>query len=72
MKKCKTCKHWEHQGNKMGKCSGILAGGILISIPNQPKGKPNAKMIMREGIATDSTFVITTETWNCKNWETKQ
>ena len=56
----------------MGKCSGILASGLLITIPNQPKGKPNAKMIMREGISTDSTFVITTETWNCKNWKTKQ
>ena len=74
MKKCKTCKHWEHQGNKMGKCSGILASGLLISIPNQPKGKPNVKMIMKEGITIDSTstFVVTTENWNCKNWETKQ
>lgn len=56
----------------MGKCSGILASGLLITIPNQPKGKPNAKMIMREGISTDSTFVITTENWNCKNWKAKQ
>jgi hypothetical protein len=71
MKKCKTCKHWDYQGWKMGKCSGILASALLISIPNQPKGKPDGKMIMREGITTNSDFVITTENWNCKNWSMK-
>ena len=71
MKKCKTCKHWDYQGHKMGKCSGILSSAMLISIPDQPKGKPNAKMIVREGITTNSTFVITTQNWNCKNWSIK-
>ena len=71
MKKCKTCKHWDYQGFRMGKCSGILASALLISIPNQPKGKPDGKMIMREGITTNSDFVITTENWNCKNWSMK-
>lgn len=55
----------------MGKCSGILSSAMLISIPNQPKGKPNAKMITKEGITTNSTFIVTTENWNCKNWSIK-
>ena len=71
MKKCKTCKHWEYQGSKMGRCSGILSSARLISIANQPKGKPNAKMIIKDGIITKSDFVITTENWNCKNWSFK-
>jgi len=71
MKKCKTCKHWNYQGHKMGKCSGILSSALLITIPNQPKGKPNAKMIIKEGITTDSSFVVTTQDWYCKNWSMK-
>ena len=71
MKKCKTCKHWNYQGHKMGKCSGILSSALLITIPNQPKGKPNAKMIIKEGITTDSSVVVTTQDWYCKNWSVK-
>jgi hypothetical protein len=71
MKKCKTCKHWNYQGHKMGKCSGILSSALLITIPNQPKGKPNAKMIIKEGITTDSSVVVTTQDWYCKNWSMK-
>lgn len=71
MKKCKTCKHWNYQGHKMGKCSGILSSALLITIPNQPKEKPNAKMIIKEGITTDSLIVVTTQDWYCKNWSMK-
>ena len=71
MKKCKTCTHWNYQGFKMGKCSGIMSSAILIPIPNQPKEKPDAKIIIKEGITTDSDFVITTQDWNCKNWTKK-
>ncbi len=71
MKKCKTCKHWNYQGHKMGKCSGILSSALLITIPNQPKGKPNAKMIIKEGITTDLSVVVTTQDWYCKNWSMK-
>lgn len=71
MKKCKTCKHWNYQGHKMGKCSGILSSALLITIPNQLKGKPNAKMIIKEGITTDSSVVVTTQDWYCKNWSMK-
>ena len=71
MKKCKTCKHWHYQGFKMGKCSGILSSALLIPIPNQPKEKPDAKMIVREGITTNSDYVITTQDWYCKNWSVK-
>lgn len=71
MKKCKTCKHWNYQGHKMGKCSGILSSALLITIPNQPKGKPNAKMIIKEGITTDSSVVVTIQDWYCKNWSMK-
>lgn len=71
MKKCKTCKHWEYQGFGMGKCSGIIARAMVIPIPNQPKGKPDGKLIVRKGISTNGSFVNTTEDWNCKNWELK-
>jgi len=71
MKKCKTCKHWNYQGHKMGKCSGILSSALLITIPNQSKGNPNAKMIIKEGITTDSSVVVTTQDWYCKNWSMK-
>lgn len=69
--KCKTCKHWDHQGFGLGKCSGILSSSTIIPIPNQPKGKPNAKLITKEGLITDASFVTTTENWNCKNWSLK-
>ena len=55
----------------MGKCSGILSSALLITIPNQSKEKPDAKMIMREGITTNSDYVITTQDWYCKNWSVK-
>jgi hypothetical protein len=71
MKKCKTCRHWDHQGNKIGKCSGIVASSMIIPIPNQPKGKPNGKVITKEGIITNASFIMTTENWNCKNWSVK-
>jgi len=71
MKKCKTCKHWDYQGFKMGKCSGIFSSALLNSIPNQPKEKPDAKMIVNEGIISNDNYVITTQDWNCKNWRMK-
>ena len=69
MKKCKTCKHWNYQGHKMGKCSGILSSSMIIPIPNQPKGKPNGKMITKEGIITNTNFIMTTQDWYCKNYD---
>lgn len=71
MKKCKTCKHWDYQGFKMGKCSGILSSTLLIGIPNQPKEKPDARMIVSEGIISNDNYAITTQDWNCKNWKIK-
>jgi hypothetical protein len=71
MKKCKTCKYWDYQGNKIGKCSGIVSSSIVIHIPNQPKEKPDGKLITKEGIITDANFIMTTQDWNCKNWELK-
>lgn len=71
MKKCKTCKFWNYQGHKMGKCSGIFSNALLVPIPNQPKEKPDAKMIVREGIITNSDYVTTTQNWYCKNWSLK-
>ena len=56
----------------MGKCSGVISSALLIPIPNQPKEKPDAKLIVREGITTNSDFVITTQDWYCKNWEMKK
>lgn len=70
MKKCKTCKHWEYTGFEMGKCSGIFSSALLIPIPTEEK--PRAKMIVREGIVSMDTFVITTQNWNCKNWRMKK
>lgn len=52
----------------MGKCSGILSKALIIPIPNQPKEKPDAKMIASEGIIINDNFVITPQNWNCKNW----
>lgn len=73
MKKCKTCKHYTPQGFKMGRCSGIRPETLVIPIPNQPKGKPNAKLVsVRHGIITDASFIMTTEDWYCKNWTRKQ
>ena len=69
MKKCKTCKHWDYQGLNMGKCSGIISSALLISIPDKEKLK--GKLVVREGITTNSDFVITTQDWNCKNWRMK-
>ena len=72
MKKCKTCKHWKVEKFGLGKCTGIFGEGFLIPIPNQPKGKPNAKIISTEGIIATCPFVTTTENWNCKNWRMKK
>jgi hypothetical protein len=69
MKKCKTCKHWDYQGYKMGKCSGIISSALLISIPDKEKLK--GKLVVREGIVVESDYVMTTENWNCKNWRMK-
>ena len=55
----------------MGKCTGIFGEGFLIPIPNQSKGKANAKLISTEGIIATCSFVTTTENWNCKNWDFK-
>lgn len=71
MKKCKTCKHWKVEKFGLGKCTGIFGEGFLIPIDNQPKGKPNAKLISTEGIIATCSFVTTTENWNCKNWGMK-
>jgi hypothetical protein len=72
MKKCKTCKYWDYQTFGIGNCSGITPSSMVIPIPNQPKGKPNGKLItVRSGLITDASFLKTTEDWNCKNWSRK-
>ena len=72
MKKCKTCKYWNYQGFNIGDCSGITPTAIVIPIPNQPKGKPNGKLIVKSGIVTNGTFFKTPGDFNCKNWGEKQ
>lgn len=71
MKKCKTCKHWKLNNFGLGECSGILAKSMIIPIPDQPKGKPNGKLVVSEGITASVTSVITKADWNCKNWRMK-
>jgi len=71
MKKCKTCKHWQHETLNLGKCSGIIASSKVIPIPNQPKEKPDGKLIATEGIIVHAPYVLTNENWNCKNWRIK-
>ena len=72
MKKCKTCRYWNYQGFNIGDCSGITPTAIVIPIPNQPKGKPNGKLIVKSGIVTNGTFFKTPGDFNCKNWREKQ
>jgi hypothetical protein len=71
MKKCKTCKYWTPQNFKLGSCSGIFPTSTIIPIPNQPKGKPNGKLVTTPGIISNATFVTTREDWYCKNWKQK-
>lgn len=71
--KCRTCKHWNSQGFNLGQCSGIFPTTKIIPIPNQPKGKPNGKLITTHGIIVNGnpTNVMTTSDWYCKNWTRK-
>lgn len=72
MTKCRTCKHWNYQGFGIGKCSGITGSPFVIPIPNQPKGKPNGKLVNpRPGLITNATYLATPEDFNCKNWKRK-
>ena len=74
--KCKTCKHWNSQKFNLGhwgQCSGIFPTSKMIPIPDQPKGKPNVKIITTPGIIVNgnATNVTTTCDWYCKNWTRK-
>lgn len=71
MEKCKTCRYWNYQGFSLGTCSGIRVSSLIVPIPNQPKGKPNGKLLTKDGIVTDASFITTTQDWFCKNWERK-
>ena len=70
--KCKTCRHWnDSQGFnlKAVQWDDIFPTSKIIPIPNQPKSKPDGKLITTPGIIVNgnATNVMTTSDWYCKN-----